>query len=261
MPGGLLRIFDNPEVLAVFAAEEILRHAHRAIQERGRFLLVLSGGSTPKRLLGLMGARPYRDLMLWEQTHIFWADERMVPHDSPESNFGEARRLLFSQGMLDDHQIHPVQVGLSLEQSCEAYQETIRAFAESGDAWPSFDMVLLGMGADGHTASIFPGDITPLERTRAVITVHATLRGRPQNRISMTPMLINRARRIMFMVVGSQKAETLAVVLGADRQPERYPAQRIEPESGRLLWLVDQDAAQGLERGSMPLHMEITDPS
>ncbi len=248
MPRGVLRVFLDADEVAAFAAERILAQAHQAVRLRDRFSLVLSGGNTPRKLLELLGRRPYRDLLPWQHMHILWADERMVPYESDESNYGEAWRLLFSQGMAPEENLHPIEVGVPIERSLLQYQEVIKGFARKGEKWPRFDLVLLGMGPDGHTASLFPGEISSSERSQPVIAVQAPPNAYHAMRVSMTPVILNRSKQIMFMAHGREKAPALAAVLQGKFDPEHLPAQRIQLRTGRLIWLVDQAAASALDR-------------
>jgi 6-phosphogluconolactonase len=238
-----IRIFKNIEVLSRDAAEIFAQQAARSIRERGQFLVALNGGSTPARLFQLL-ASEYRDRVEWSNTHIFWGDERLVSADDPESSYGQARKLFLSHVPIPDNNIHPVNGALEPSKAVDDYAGTLKRFAAAPLEFPSFDLVYLGMGEDGHTASLFPG--SPLDVTDPVIGVTAQYQNRPAQRVTLTPPVFNRARVIAFMATGEKKASTLAEVLSGRYQPELLPAQRIEPKDGKVIWLIDDEAASKL---------------
>lgn len=238
-----IRIFKNIEMLSREAAEIFAEQASRSIRERGHFLVALNGGSTPAPLFQLLASK-YRDKVDWNNTHIFWGDERLVPADDPESSYGQARQLFLSDVPIPEDNIHPVNGALEPIDAARDYASTLKSFAIPPLDFPRFDLAYLGMGEDGHTASLFPG--SPLEVTDPVIAVTAEYQNRPARRVTLTPLVFNEARFIAFMATGEKKARTLAEVLSAYYNPELYPAQRIEPKSGRVIWLIDEDAASKL---------------
>jgi 6-phosphogluconolactonase len=180
----------------------------------------------------------------WTDIHIFWGDERCVPADDPGSSYGQARDLFLSRVRIPRSNIHRIQGELGPEQASKDYAFTLRKFASPLLEWPRFDLVYLGMGEDGHTASLFPG--SPVEVSGPTMPVTAHYQDRPANRVTLTPMIFNSARVIAFMATGEKKAETFAEVLSDRYNPESYPAQRIQPQDGQLLWLVDRAAASRL---------------
>ena len=238
-----IRIFKDLEQLSRHAAELLVAQAAQAIRERGRFLVALNGGSTPNRLFQLL-ATEYRDQVDWSKTHIFWGDERCVPATDSGSSYGQAQGVFLKHVMIPENQVHRVQGELAPASAAVEYAQTLKLFAEDHLDFPRFDLVYLGMGEDGHTASLFPG--SPVDLTETVIPVTANYQDRPANRVTMTPLVFNRARLIVFMATGEKKANTLAEVLSDRYNPELYPAQRIEPGDGELIWLVDKDAASKL---------------
>lgn len=238
-----IRIFKSMEHLSHNAAEIFVQQASRSIGERGRFLVALHGGSTPKRLFQLL-ATEYRDQIDWAKVHIFWGDERLVPADDPESSYGQARNLFLRHVRLPESNVHPMHGDLEPDEAAQNYARTLKQFASATLAWPRFDLVYLGMGEDGHTASLFPG--SPLDTTDPVIPVVAQYQDRPANRVTLTPLVFNSAHTIAFMATGEKKAATLAEVLSDRYNPELYPAQRIDPKDGRTIWLVDAEAASKL---------------
>lgn len=238
-----IRVFKSMEELSRAAAEVFVRQASIAIHERGRFLVALNGGGTPKRLFQLL-ATEFRDKVDWSNIHVFWGDERLVPADDSESSYGQARDLFLRHVPIPAANIHPMPGDLEPAEAVIDYTLKLKGFASAPLTWPRFDLVYLGMGEDGHTASLFPG--SPLDVTEPVVSVVAHYQDRPANRITLTPLVINNARVIVFMATGEKKAAILAEVLGGRYRPELYPVQRIEPKDGKVIWLVDEDAASKL---------------
>ena len=240
-----LRIFDDFESLSRNAANLFIRQAAQSIAESDRFLIALNGGSTPTRLFQLL-ATDYRDEGDWSKVHMFWGDERCVPPEDPGSNYKQARELLLSHVPIPDSNIHRIKGELEPAEASRDYVITLKTFASPPLDVPRFDLVYLGMGEDGHTASLFPG--SPTNVTEPVIPVTAYYQDRPANRVSLTPLVFNCARMVVFMATGEKKAITLAEVLSDRYNPEQYPAQRIDPKDGRLIWLVDKGAAGRLPK-------------
>ena len=248
-----LKVFDDLDALARAAAEEIAKSAQEAIAERGRFTIALSGGSTPRPVFRLLANAPRID---WRRVHVFWGDERHVPPDHPESNFGMAHDELLSKVPIPAENIHRVRAeNPSAERAAEEYAWTLRSAFDLGDLGdlgeggelPRFDLVLMGMGDDGHTASLFPGSDAVRERSRLVIA--PWVEKLHTYRITLTPPVFNRARQALFLVSGEEKAEALKAVLEGDFEPDRHPAQIVKPEEGRLVWMVDRAAASRLLEG------------
>ena len=241
-----IRSFKDLEGLSHHAAEIFVEQAARAIQERDRFLVALNGGSTPARLFHLLAANT-RDQVDWSRVYVFWGDERCVPPDDPGSNYGQAKEILLDHVAVPINNIHRVKGELDPVTASTEYAQTLKLFAEDHLEFPRFDLVYLGMGEDGHTASLFPGSAVNV--TEAVIPVTANYQDRPANRVTMTQIVLNQARIVIFMATGEKKANTLAEVLSDRYNPELYPAQRIDPKAGRLIWLVDEGAVTKLPRG------------
>jgi len=240
-----IRIFKDLEKLSRHAADIFVEGAAQSIAERGRFLVALNGGNTPMRLFQLL-ASDYRDKVNWSKTHIFWGDERCVPPDDPGSSYGQASDALLSHVRIPDSNIQRVKTELGPAEAATDYSRMLRSFASPPLDVPSIDLVYLGMGEDGHTASLFPG--SPVQVTETVIPVTANYQDRPADRVTMTQLVFNQVHHIVFMATGEKKAVTLAEVLSDRYNSELYPAQRIEPQSGELIWLVDEDAASKLPR-------------
>lgn len=240
-----LRLFKDMELLSQHAAEIFAEQAARSITARQRFLVALNGGSTPTRLFQLL-ATEYRNKVDWSKVHIFWGDERCVPPNDPGSCYGQAKELLLDHIIIPERHIHRIKGELEPVAASMEYAQTLKSFAEDGFEFPRFDLVYLGMGEDGHTASLFPG--SPVEATEATLPVTAHYQDRPANRVTLTQRVFNQAHMIVFMAAGEKKAVTLAEVLSDRYNPELYPAQRIDPKDGELIWLVDEDAASKLPR-------------
>jgi 6-phosphogluconolactonase len=235
-----IRVFRSLEELSHSAAELFAEQAAESIRKRGRFLVALNGGSTPTRTFQLL-ATGFRDKIDWKKTHIFWGDERLVPTHDPESSYGQARDLFLRHVGIPETNVHRVRTEFSPTAAATDYSDTLKRFATPPLKWIQFDLVYLGMGEDGHTASLFPG--SPVDVNEPVIPVTADYQGRPAKRVTLAPFVINEARMIAFMATGEKKAATLAQVLSGRHNPELYPAQRIEPKDGKIIWLVDEDAA------------------
>ena len=215
-------------------------------RESDRFTWALSGGSTPRGLYRLLASDPYRERLPWLGVHFFWSDERHVPPDHPESNFRMAREAMLDHVPAPPGNVHRIRAEEpDAERAALLYEEELRSFfALSPGEWPRFDLVLLGLGKDGHTASLFPGSAAVRERERLVVA--PWVEALQAFRITLTPPVLSHARRALFMVSGAEKAAALRGVLEGERDPDCYPAQAVE---GNRLWLVDRAAAH-LLRGS-----------
>jgi 6-phosphogluconolactonase len=240
-----IRIFKDMENLSRAAADLFAERADESIVERGRFLVALNGGSTPNRLFQLL-ATDYREKIDWSHVHVFWGDERCVPPQDTGSSYGQAWDAFLSHVSIPDSNIHRVKGELEPAEASRDYSLTLSGFASPPLDFPRFDLVYLGMGEDGHTASLFPG--SPVDMTEPTLPVTAQYQDRPANRVTLTPPVLNQARTVAFMVTGEKKAVTLAEVLGERYNPELLPAQRISPKAGDLIWLVDEDAAGKLPK-------------
>lgn len=240
-----LRIFQDSERLSRHAANLFIEQSNRAIREQDRFLVALNGGGTPERLFQLL-ASEYHDQVDWNKVHVFWGDERCVSPNDEGSNYHQANELLLSKVSLSENNIHRVLGELDPVTASKQYADTLKTFAETTLDFPRFDLVYLGMGEDGHTASLFPN--SPAQVNEPVIAVTAKYQDRPANRVTLTQLVFNQARMVVFMATGEKKAETLAHVLSERYNPELYPAQRIDPQDGQLIWLVDESAAGKLPR-------------
>jgi 6-phosphogluconolactonase len=241
--------------LARAAAEYFVTLSEIAIAARGRFTVALAGGSTPRAMYTLLTSDEFATRVDWSAVHVFWGDERCVLPDHPDSNYRMARTALLDHVPLPAGNVHRMFGELEPVQAATEYQEVLRAFfspsyvgREKGQTpIARFDLILLGMGNDGHTASLFPGTAAVDERVRWAMAHYVDKLG--AWRITLTPALINAAANVIFIVSGSGKAEPLRQVLMGPYQPHILPAQTIKPDPGRLRWLVDAEAGALLGRG------------
>ncbi len=237
MDKSVVRVFRDPAELAEKTALRLIDIAGCAIEERGRFSLVLCGGGTPRQLYELLSSPPWKERIDWRHVLVFWGDERCVPSDHAESNFRLAREALLNSVGIVAENVFRIHGELEPAQAARDYARRL------GEPWPRFDSVLLGLGSDGHTASLFPGD--PTEGSgKPVMAVQANYGGRPAWRVTMTPFLLNEARNVLFLVSGRGKAEALEGSLG-ERDLHRWPAQRVVPREGSIEWWVDEAARGG----------------
>ncbi|MGD2165624.1 MAG: 6-phosphogluconolactonase [Anaerolineae bacterium] len=232
-----LLVVDDVARLAEAAADRIVSAAANAIAERGRFIVALSGGSTPKATYRLLAEPSRARLIDWSRVEVFWGDERCVPPDHADSNFGMVRRALLERIRIPDPLVHRIRGELPPDESAAKYRAELEAvLGEDG----RFDLILLGLGCDGHTASLFPGSKALHEDQRAVAIYVETVGAW---RITLTLRVMNEARHVIFLVSGARKADALARV----RADESLPAAMVQPGTGTLTWLVDRPAA-----GSLP---------
>ncbi len=246
MPDQHVTVVQPPQTLADAAVQRFASLAKSEIAARGRFSVALSGGSTPKAMFKLLASPQYCDAIAWDKVFVFWGDERFVPPDDEESNYRVAREILLDHVPLPAANIFPVPtVGSTPTKAAQAYAETITAFFNSEP--PRFGLILLGMGPDGHTASLFPGHPEPRAPGDAlVIAVHDSPKP-PPDRISFTYRLINAAHHVLFLVGGADKAAAVQQVLEGPRRVAELPSQGVQPE-GTLEWLLDEAAAQELHQ-------------
>jgi 6-phosphogluconolactonase len=238
-----LRIYRDKESLSKAVADQVVHILEDAIGSRGIFHFVLTGGNTVQDLYKLLAGFPHVNRIDWSKGLFFWGDERIVPPDDPESNYGQAHQLFLSHIGLKPENICRIRGELKPTEAAQDYQFQLSQAASEGLAWPRFDLVLLSLGSDGHIASIFPGKITEAERNSPVLVTHAEYEGRPTQRVSLTPIVFNSSRRIIVLAVGESKAVALENVLSGDGDPEMYPALRIHPDHGEVMWFVDESAA------------------
>ena len=245
----MIRQMSDTKALYVAAAEQVCRIGQLAFETTGRFSLVLSGGTTPKPLYELLSAPPFSTSLDWTKVEFFWGDERVVAPDSPESNYRMARDAMFDKLKVPAEHIHRIRAEeKDLDKAAQAYEEEIEKVigkvAGVGRRPPSFNLFLLGMGPDGHTASIYPDTDAVHVTDRWVIPVDVPSLN--AKRITMTPTLINRAHFIIFIVTGRNKADVVHDVLQGPRNPRHCPAQLIHPLTGEVIWFADAEASSKL---------------
>jgi 6-phosphogluconolactonase len=242
-----LQIFD-PGALTRATAEYIADVAERAIGERGRFSLGLSGGSTPRPVYELLAEPPFRDRIDWDRTHIWWGDERCVPPDDAQSNYRLAREALLDKVPLPPANVHRMRGEIDPATAAAEYEQELADYLAEEGAGAGLDLVLLGMGDNGHTASLFPGQPAVHEQERQVVAEYVAEVS--MWRITLTAPAINAARFVVILVGGEAKAQRLHEVLDGPYDPDRSPVQLIKPASGELVWMVDRAAASALNRGT-----------
>src|SRR5215467_8537491 len=242
-----VRILADASAIAQTAAAEFVEAAKEAVCLKDSFSVALSGGSTPKVLYGLLlNNWPLRAIVPWSKIQFFFGDERHVAPDNAESNFRMASEAMLSKAPIDAKQVHRIkgEIANPVEGAAEYEKDLRESFRLSGGALPRFDLVLLGMGPEGHTASLFPGTKALKEQQRLVVSNWV---GKLYtDRITLTPPVLNHAARIIFMAHGAEKAPALKAVLKGPYEPEQLPAQIIHPKDGKVLWLVDPTAASML---------------
>jgi len=234
-------IFPDSQKMSSYAAEWLAQTAIDAIAARKRFLISLSGGSTPEKLFQLLAASPYRESLPWKSFLFFWGDERCVAPDNTESNYHQAFETWLAHVPVLEKNIFRIRGEFESQFAAENYASQLLTLAEPGLSFPRIDVALLGLGADGHTASLFPGS----KETRgfSVVAVKAVYQDRPANRVSLTPEVFNSARNVLFLVTGKEKSSALASTLVENPDRILLPASRIQPVGGQVLWMVDEAAA------------------
>lgn len=244
-----IRVLTTPQELFEAAAEEVVRAAKEAVAQRGRFTIALPGGSTPKSLFNLLATNA-RTVMPWDRTFFFWGDERHVPPTDPDSNYKMAEETMLSKVPVAAGNVFRIPAeNPDAAAAAEAYEQTLRKFfqLEPGQV-PVFDLILLGMGPDGHTASLFPGSAGLHEKARFVIANWVDKL--KTSRLTLTLPVLNAAHCVAFLVSGTDKAAMLKTVLEENAPPEQYPSKLIRPSNGKLIWLVDRAAASHLSTKS-----------
>ena len=233
-------VFETPEELALAAAERFVQYASESNERVDRFSVALAGGHTPERVYELLATEPFRSRIRWSHVHLFFGDERCVPPNDPESNYGMTYEALISKVPIPPTNVQRIIGEGNAGQNAQDYENHLRSFFD-GLPWPRFDLVLLGMGEDGHTASLFPNSAALRETSHWVVPSRNEQSG--QDRITVTAPAFNHARHVMFLVTGEKKAQRLKEVLRRPAGSEQLPVQAITPIDGNLEWLVDSEAA------------------
>ena len=238
-----VEVLPDSEALSLRAAAIFVSASRNSIATKKCFAAAISGGSTPRRLYMLLGSDAYRDQVDWQRVHLFWADERCVPKEDEASNFGTAFDTLLSKVGLPGNNIHRMKGEETPDKAAGDYEQEIRRFFGESKR-PRFDLIILGVGEDGHTASLFPGTKSLEETVRLVLPVY--LETPKKNRITLTFPVLNHADQILFLVAGSSKAAVLSEILGDGGKKKGFPAGLIRPAHGTITWLIDQEAAAKL---------------
>lgn len=242
----MIRVYADREAMSQAVAELFAAEARRAVAEHGRFVVLLAGGETPRRCYEILAEAPLRDRIPWDAVHVFWGDERCVPADDLRSNAAMARRALLDHVSVPEAQVHPITCAGAPREGAAKYEDLLRAFFGGGP--PRFDMVFLGLGENGHTASLFPGAAVLEERQRWVAEVNVAEEG--LYRVTLTAPVINQAALVAFLAAGEGKAAVLKEVLEGTADPRILPARLIRPADGKLLWLVDRAATRLLHHAA-----------
>jgi 6-phosphogluconolactonase len=257
--GATVRVYRDAEELALKAARRFARLADQYVVGCGRFTVALSGGSTPRAMFSLLAAHPFADTVPWSSIYFFWGDERCVPPDHPDSNYRMASETLLSKVPVPPQNIFRIPAeAAEPERAAEQYAATLSEFFLAGpgvtttgtaplSSLPRFDLVFLGMGPDGHTASLFPHSAALQAGEQIVVANYVEKFA--AHRITLTAATINNARNVTFLAAGEDKTEALKNVLEGPHQPDLYPSQMIRPANGTLLWMVDEAAARLLANG------------
>lgn len=238
-----VNILANRDALSAALSAHVVRLAAMTFASQGRFCVALSGGSLMDIIGPSLGSNPLRDTVNWSGWHVFWVDERWVPWSSPESNYGHAQRQFFNRVSIPDEQIHAADVSLNPSETAQTYESTLATVFQPGAGRvPRFDLMLLGVGEDGHAASLFPGYPALNENRRWVVPVVDAPKP-PPVRITMTLPVINNARHVIFVAAGPGKAKILSKVLDSEVAQPELPARRVNLSDGELQWFVDRAAA------------------
>jgi 6-phosphogluconolactonase len=234
-----IEVLNSIEDLSLKAAEVLVAEAAAAIAGRGKFSVALSGGSTPAPVYSLLSEDEYRSRIKWDRIHFFWADERCVPQDHPDSNYKLAFDLLLSKVPVPHSNIHRIQGELGPDRAANTYENELGTFFPDLPI-PSFDLIFLGVGTDGHTASIFPNVVKDDNFARAAIPVY--MEGTGIQRVSLTLPVLNNAGTVVFLVSGKAKSRIVRDVLEGTNSG--FPAARVNPDWGQAIWLIDREAAE-----------------
>jgi 6-phosphogluconolactonase len=239
-----LHIFKTADELSTALAEWIITYINDVLRRKDNFTIVLSGGSTPRKLHQVLASHPYRDRINWEKLHFFWGDERVVPFEDDRNNAKMAFDTLLNLVPVNQSNIHRMRTDIAPEASAHQYEKLLHEYFDNKPA--SFDLVLLGMGDDGHTLSLFPGTEVVEEKTAWVKAFY--LDAQTMYRITLTAPIVNKSAAVIFLTTGKNKAATLKQVLEGPLNPKTYPCQLIRPEHGSLDWFVDEAAASELKK-------------
>ena len=240
-----INIYPDEEALIRHATDEIAGLINQTLAERDICTFVLSGGSTPKALYTKLSSAPYHHTIPWHKVHFFWGDERCVPPDHQDSNYRMAKESLLDHIELPPENIHRMPGEKSPDLAANEYEQVVRKYVPGGSGMPRFDITLLGIGDDGHTASLFPDTPVVKEQKKLVTSVYVPALA--SWRITLTFPVINNSKSVLFLVKGASKAKIIGQVLNENSPENRYPVQKINPTDGKTVWFIDKEAAAKLE--------------
>lgn len=244
-PAVEVTILADAKEVSRTAAEQFMKLARAAVETKGEFDVALAGGSTPRTTYEILAKTAGK--LPWEKVHVFFGDERCVPPEHSDSNYGMARDALLSRVPIPANNVHRMKGEVDAPAAAEQYEgEMRRHFRLGNGGLPRFDLVMLGMGDDGHTLSLFPNSEALMETSRLVAA--NWVEKFHQHRLTLTYPVVNNAAQIMFLVAGAGKSKVIGEILGKNSVPDRYPVQNIKPADGSVLWLLDRSAAQNLKR-------------
>ncbi len=235
----MVKIYDDDLAVSVAAADFFVNTAVESVKEKGRFSVALSGGGSPKKLYELLATDKYRNQIPWEDVYIFWGDERFVPRDDEQNNAKMAFDVFLSHIPVPEENIFPIPIAMTPRESAAEYEKNLHTYFHNTE--PSFDLVLLGLGENGHTASLFP-ETSVLDKKNLWVS-EVYVENQKMYRITLTAPVINKAKNIVFIVFGENKAEIISNILQGAYRPKMWPAQLIKPVNGNLIWMLDEDAA------------------
>ena len=243
-------ISEDAAAFSKTVADWMVAYISKRLETQDRFTLVLSGGSTPKKLHELLAGEPYKSKIDWSRIHFFWGDDRFVPFNDDRNNAKMAFETLLDHVPVVKDQIHVMQTeNITAPDSAKAYEAVLKAyfpsFDKSGSA-TTFDLVLLGMGDDGHTLSLFPGQTSVIHETEVLCT-SLWLEQQDMHRVTLTHPIVNHSAAVAFLVTGANKVQALHEVLEGNYNPDKYPSQIIKPVQGELHWFLDEAAAAGIK--------------
>lgn len=239
-----IHTYPTPADLSRAFADWLVEYAHTVVQQRGRFTIALSGGSTPQQLFELLASDEYRDKLPWAQWHVFWGDERAVPFSDERNNARMAYHTLLDHVPIPAEQIHVMRTDMAPDASMAEYDQLLHQYFDRHQT--TFDLALMGMGDDGHTLSLFPG--TPVVHENNAWTAYFFLESQFMDRLTVTAPVINQSACVAFLVTGEKKAHALREVLEGEYNPDLYPSQVIKPANGNVHWFVDEVAAGLLKK-------------
>jgi 6-phosphogluconolactonase len=238
-----IQVLSDLDAISHKAAEIFLNLSTNSLPAKESFAVALSGGSTPRRFYRLLGSAPYRNQVGWRRIHFFWADERCVPREHEESNFKTVYDAFLSRVPVPEANIHRIRGEKSPDEAAREYDGAIKAF-RGGTEIPVFDLIILGMGEDGHTASLFPGSEALREKKRLAVPVYKG--GQEVHRVTLTLPILNNAFQVLFLVSGQSKSKVLSEILEGGEKRSGYPAGLVAPAHGKITWLIDREAAEKL---------------